>query len=206
MTRQRTTSPTYVPTSIHLSRMLDQAQSAHVSVSWLIEQLGTRSFGLTLFVMAMVALVPGASTVVGVLIAWPATQMILGHNTPVLPSFFARRNIAVDKLARAIRIVTPRLQWIERLIHPRWPTPFQTTKRLTGIVMLLLGLTLISPVPFSHVLPALVIMLVALAYLEEDGVALLIALIAAFSSLAVTAAGVWGVIETADWLDPVRLQ
>ena len=156
--------------------------------------------------MAIVGLVPGASTIVGVLIAWPALQMILGHDAPVLPGYFARRKIAVDKLARAIRIVTPRLQWIERLIHPRWPTPFQTTKRVTGTIMLLLGPTLISPVPFSHVVPALVIMLLALAYLEEDGVALLIALIAALSSLAVTAAGVWGIVETADWLDPVQPQ
>jgi hypothetical protein len=47
-------------------------------------------------------------------------------------------------------------------------------------------------------------MLLALAYLEEDGVALLVALIAALASLAATAATVWGIVETADWLDPVR--
>lgn len=70
--------------------------------------------------------------------------------------------------------------------------------------MLLLGLTLVSPVPFSHVMPALVIMLLALAYLEEDGIVLLVALIAAFCSLAVTAATVCSIVETVDWLDPVR--
>jgi hypothetical protein len=93
---------------------------------------------------------------------------------------------------------------VEQVIRPRWQTPFQTTKRLTGITMLLLGITMISPVPFGQALPALVIMLLALAYLEEDGVALLVALVAALSSLAVTAATVWGIVETVDWLDPVR--
>jgi hypothetical protein len=68
--------------------------------------------------------------------------------------------------------------------------------------MLLLGLTMISPVPFSHVVPALAIMLLALAYLEEDGVALLIALVAAVASLAITVATVWGTVGTIDWLDP----
>jgi hypothetical protein len=184
--------------------MVDQATNAHVSVSWLIEQLGERSFGLTLFLMALIALVPGASTVVGVLIAWPAIQMILGHRAPLLPDIIARRHIEVDKLARATRILLPRLRWVERLIRPRWPTPFQITKRLTGILILLVGLTLISPVPFSHVVPALVIMLLALAYLEEDGIVLLVALTAALLSLTATAAAVWGVVETADWLDPVR--
>jgi len=47
-------------------------------------------------------------------------------------------------------------------------------------------------------------MLLALAYLEEDGIALLVALTAALLSLTATAAAVWGVVETADWLDPVR--
>jgi hypothetical protein len=62
----------------------------------------------------------------------------------------------------------------------------------------------ISLMPFSHVVPALVIMLLALAYLEEDKIALLIALIAALASLAITAATVWGTVETVDWLDPAR--
>lgn len=70
------------------------------------------------------------------------------------------------------------------------------------MVMLLLGLTLISPLPFSQVVSALVILLLAVAYLEEDGVALLVALIAALCSLAATGATVWGAVETIDWIDP----
>lgn len=191
-----------VPTSVHLAEMLIEARDSRVSVGWLMEQLGERSFGLTLFVMAILALLPGASTVIGVLIAWPATQMILGHEAAALPRWIAARQVSVDRLARVVAVVVPRLRWVERLIRPRWPTPFQTTKRLTGIVMLLVGATLISPVPFTQVVPALVIMLLALAYLEEDGGALLVALIAALASLAVTGATVWGAIETIDWLDP----
>lgn len=182
--------------------MLDRAAGPRVSIGWLMEQLGRRSFGLTLFVMALIAFLPGVSTLVGVLVAWPAVQMVLGHDRAVLPRLIARRELGVDRLARVIRFVTPRLAWVERLIRPRWPTPFQTTKRLTGIVMLLLGLSIISPLPFSHVVPALVIMLLALAYLEEDGVALLVALTAALASLAITAATVWGTVETIDWIDP----
>lgn len=184
--------------------MLSQIQGTRVSVGWLIESLGARSFGLTLFVMALIAFLPGIATIVGLLVAWPAIQMILGHDVAVLPRLIARREISVDKLARAIRIVTPRLQWVERLVRPRWRTPFQITKRLTGLVMLLLGLTMVSPVPFSHLVPTLAIMLLALAYLEEDGVWLLVGLIAAVASLTITAAMVWGIVETADWLDPVR--
>jgi hypothetical protein len=48
----------------------------------------------------------------------------------------------------------------------------------------------------------MVIMLLALAYLEEDGLALLVALFAAVCSLAVTGVTVWGAVETIDWIDP----
>jgi hypothetical protein len=151
-----------------------------------------------------VTLLPGASTIVGLLVAWPAVQMVLGHDVAVLPRLIARRMVGVDRLARLIGIVTPRLAWIERLIRPRWPPPFETAKRLMGIVMLFLGLTMTLPMPFGNVLPALAIMFLALAYLEEDGIAFLIAMIAAFASLAITAATVWGTVETIDWIDPAR--
>jgi hypothetical protein len=152
--------------------------------------------------MAITALLPGASTIVGLLIAWPAIQLILGHDTAALPRAMARRQVGVERLARVIEIVVPRLAWVERLIRPRWPAVFATTRRLVGATMLLVGLTLISPVPFSHVVPALVIMLLALAYLEEDGFALLLALFTALCSLAVTGATAWGIMETIDWIDP----
>ncbi len=194
--------PTYVPTSIQLDRMLDRAEGARVSIAWLMDQLGRRSFGLTLLVMAMIGCVPGASTIIGVLVAWPAVQMMLGHEQAVLPRLVARREVRVERLAQIIGRVVPWLAWLERLIRPRWPPPFHTTKRLTGFVMLLLGLSMLSPVPFSHLLPAMIIMLMAVAYLEEDGVALLLALGAALVSLAITTATVWGTVETIDWIDP----
>lgn len=147
-------SGTYVPTSVQLSKMLDRAVHSHVSIGWLMEQLARRSFGLTLFVMALIAFLPGASTIVGLLIAWPALQMVLGHEVAVLPRLIARRKIGVDRLVRIVRIITPRLAWVERLIRPRWPPPFQTAKRLTGIVVFLLGLTMMLPVPFGHVVPS----------------------------------------------------
>jgi hypothetical protein len=34
--------------------------------------------------------------VAGVLIAWPAVQMILGHDAAVLPRFVGRRQIGVE--------------------------------------------------------------------------------------------------------------
>jgi hypothetical protein len=109
LARDPVSSPAYVPASVQLSTMLDRAEGAGVSIGWLMEKLGRRSFGLTLFVMAVIGLIPGASTVVGVLVAWPAVQMMLGQEVGVLPRLIARRKIGVERLAQVIRLVTPRL-------------------------------------------------------------------------------------------------
>lgn len=202
MAQHRAASPQPLPTSVHLAHVLDRAKGARVSIGWLMGELGERSLGLGLLVMAVIALLPGASILMGMLIAWPAIQLLLGHDAAVLPRPIARREVEVARLARIIAVVVPRLAWAERLIRPRWPDLFSTTRRFVGLMMMMLGLTLISPVPFSHVVPALIIMLLALAYLEEDGLALMVALFVGLCSLAVTGATLWGAVETIDWLDP----
>ena len=49
--------------------------------------------------------------------------------------------------------------------------------------------------PFSQIVPAPVIILLALAYLEEDGIALVLALVAALAALSITAATIWGTVR-----------
>jgi len=123
---------------------------------------------------------------------------MLGRESAAFPSVVARREIPWDKLARAIRFVAPKLKRAERLIRLRRPPPFQSTKRVAGLAILLLGLTMILKVPFGQLLPALAAMILALAHLEKDGVCLAVALIAALVSIAVSATTMWGVAETID--------
>ena len=66
---------------------------------------------------------------------------------------------------------------------------------MVGFIILLLCATLFPPIPFSHVIPLLVIMLLAFAFLEKDGMLLCIALFAAAMSLAVTVVLVWSTIN-----------
>ena len=61
---------------------------------------------------------------------------------------------------------------------------------LVGVLMLLLGVTLLIPVPLSNVLPALAIAGLALASFESNVLLLAIAIAAALGSLALTTATV----------------
>jgi hypothetical protein len=57
------------------------------------------------------------------------------------------------------------------------------------------------PIPLSGVVPATVIGLIALAYLEEDGFLLSIGLLAAIIVLMVEFAAVWAIVRGAKWID-----
>ena len=95
----------------------------------------------------------------------------------------------------------PVLRFIERMIHPRWHTPPEATKRLVGIVVVLLTVTVVfSPIPLSSVVPALMIALISLAYLEEDGLLLLISLSTAVVVLAIALVAVWETVAGAEWI------
>jgi hypothetical protein len=55
-------------------------------------------------------------------------------------------------------------------------------------------------VPMIQVVPALVIVLISLAYLEEDGVLLSIALLIAIALLAITGVAGWKMVAGVIWI------
>jgi hypothetical protein len=183
---------TRVPTSVLLDRLMLEAPPGTVSLGWLIDRLGPRSFGLVLLLLGLLAVLPGIATAAGVLLVIPASQMLRGHAAPVFPQRLARRGLPTRRLVALIRRAVPALRLMERVMRPRFPTPFQATKRLVGALMLLLGaLMLATPLPLSNVPYGIAIILLAFAYLEEDGIALCIALGLAILAFVGSAAALW---------------
>ena len=188
------------PTSTVLEGLLGEAPAEHVTLDWLMARLGDRSFGIVLLLLAIVGLLPGVSAVAAVLLMVPAAQMVLARPAPVFPRRVGARRFETRRLAVLVRRVVPVLRWLERFIRPRWSTPFEATKRGVGGAVLLLSASLLAPVPLSNVPPALAIMLIAFAYLEEDGVLLCAALAAALAMLAAAAMFVWEAMGAAGWV------
>jgi hypothetical protein len=190
----------YTPTSTVLQELLDEVPADHFTLGWLMGSLHKRSFGIIMLLLALAAMAPGVSMVVGLLLAIPALQMIAGRVGPVFPRRIAARPLPTRHLDRVVRWAVPVLRYLEKAIHPRWPTPFEITKRVLGVVVLLLSALLLAPVPIVHILPALVIALISLADLEEDGVLLSITLLAALVLLVIAGAAVWETVNGAIWI------
>jgi hypothetical protein len=190
-----------IPTSVVLQRLHDEAPTDYFTLGWLMGKLRKRSFGIIMLLLALVAIAPGVSVVAGLLLMIPAFQMIAGQPGPVFPRRIAARPLPTRHLAALVQRAVPVLRYLEKMIYPRWPTPLEATKRLVGIVVMILNtVVVLIPIPLSNVIPALVIALISLAYLEEDGLVLSIALLAAVIVLTVALGAVWETVLGAKWI------
>jgi len=197
----KTPPDTHVPTSLVLQQLLDEAPADHFTLDWLVGSLSERSFGIVMLLLAVLAMAPIGSSVPGLLLGIVAAQMIAGRPGPVFPRRVAARALPIRHLVRMGRHPILVLRHLERVIRPRWPTPFGATKRVIGIIVFLLTcLILLAPLPLTNVPPAADIALISLAYIEKDGVLLALALILALVLLALAAIAVWGAVVSAVWI------
>jgi hypothetical protein len=200
MAASKEDAPTPVAASVLLQRLYDQAPTDHFTLSWLMGRLSKHSFGIIILLLSVIAIAPGASIVAGVLLLIPAVQMIAGRPSPVFPRRIAAYSLPTPHLAALVQRAIPVLKYLEKAIHPRWPTPHEATKRLVGTVVAVLSASLVFiPIPLSNVVPAVVIALLSLAYLEEDGVLLLIGLLTAGIVLTVEFGAIWETVRGAKW-------
>jgi hypothetical protein len=184
-----------LPASQVLQEMLDSLPPDHFTLGWLSSHLHRRSFGVIVLVLALIAMVPGLSYLAGFLLFAPAIEMIAGRSAPTFPDRIANRPLPTRPLVSAVRRAVPILTYLEKVIRPRWQMPLETTKRLVGAaVFLLTTLLLLTPLPFVQIVPGIIIVILSVAYLEDDGLLLSLGLFATLALLAASAGAVWGMI------------
>jgi len=183
------------PSSRVLQEVMRQAPSEYVTVGWLTSTLHRHSFGIIMLSLGLLATTPVGSTIPGIILAVMAVRLIVGRAEPVFPHFIITRRLPTKQLLRLGGLAMHVLKYLEKLVHPRWPRVFEAAKRAVGVMVLLLTLVLLlTPVPLSNVAPAMVISLISLAYVEEDGLLLSVGFLAAAILIGLGSAAVWGTI------------
>jgi hypothetical protein len=186
------------PSSRVLQELISQAPAEYVTIGWLTSTLQRHSFGIIMLCLGLLATTPVGSSVPGFVLAVMAVQLIVGRAEPVLPHFIMARRLPTTQLlrlgCRAIHV----LKYLEKAVHPRWPMTFGLVKPAVGVLILLLAVVLLlTPMPLSNVAPAMVISMISLAYVEEDGLLLSAGFLAAIILIGITSAAVWGAIVSA---------
>ena len=158
----------------------------------LLKDFGPAAFGMLLFLGVLPAFipVPGVGGAVGgPLVILVGVQLLLGMRTLWLPGFLARRGPHRSAMMRVRQRMAPWLRRLEKLVRPRM-TAFLDNRialSFTGLLLVLLGVLLALPIPFTNYVFGFLLLLFAFALLERDGALLLVAWIA--GSIAVVVFG-----------------
>lgn len=173
------------PASLVLERLLVQLPDGRVSLGWFHAELREHSFEMLAFIMALIGILPGASVMIGVLMVVPAVGMMSSSGME-LPSLLAKRSISTRQASFVLGRAIPILRHWESDERMRHANALRMTRPLIGLASLVLGLTLLVPIPLSNVLPALAIAGLTLASFEGSLSLLCLSALAAAGSLLIT--------------------
>ena len=169
-----------------LQNILDTAREAvggtEVDLKTLVEAFGERAFGpvmilCALFLMTPLGAIPGLPAAFGLIIIVFALQLLFRREHPWMPEVLRKIKISDSKLEKTRKVVSPILNKIDNVIHPRMPWvtsgPMQA---LTALLAIVLALTMapLGVVPFGVVAPAFIIGLLGLGITARDGVLIII--------------------------------
>lgn len=153
---------------------LAETDAARLSVRDIVDALGERSFAPVMILLAApnaIPFIPGSSTVLGLLLALLALQLVLGRSRVWLPARLNGWSFDRDGFARVVARLVPWLARFESMARPRlWQAPYRLSERVAGAAALGLSLMIMLPIPFANGMPAVAICLLALGVSERDGV------------------------------------
>lgn len=150
--------------------------------------------------------IPGLSVPFGIVLFYSGLRIAFAQQ-PWLPGWLLVKKIPPSTALGLLEGMRKVSRMTEKILHPRWAFLCRrpALHRLHGILIAFLSilLALPLPIPFSNMLAAVPILLLALALLEDDGVFLIAGYLAAipcmaffgilflFGPKAVTAIGAW---------------
>ncbi|HJT97207.1 MAG TPA: exopolysaccharide biosynthesis protein [Rhodanobacteraceae bacterium] len=171
---------------VRTTELLEHALESHagdeITLGDFLDPLGERAFGFLILILALPNFIPvpiGVGGVMGVLVVLVGLQMLIGFEQPWLPRALKRRGLKRDSLRRFIKRMTPVLRWLERVCRPRLEALTRHPgHRVTGLLLVLIGVALSLPIPFTNFLFGFLLVVYAVALIERDGIALAIAWLA----------------------------
>lgn len=195
MTPPRPDRPHEVGTRALLDLMAAGDPAERLRLGDVLAGLGNRSFGMMLFIATLPAFIPIpglAGAVSGPLVMLVGMQLLVGLRRPWLPRALADRGPHRHSLVRFRNRLAPWLDRLERVVRPRGEgvLDVRAASCFSGLLLVLLGLLLSLPIPFTNYVFGVLLLLFALALLERDGWLMLVAWASGIAAI-----GVFGVLS-----------
>jgi len=193
--------------SEELQILSDSAAHSDLTLGELVDHLEGRVYTLLLVLLALPfcqpIMLPGLSSPFGMVIALLGLRFALRQH-PWLPQRLHKTHLSGKYLPKILHGSARVLGGVEKLLHPRLSFLFEyrLTQFLAGIAVFLSGLMLLLPlpIPFSNMLPALTVVLLASSFSERDGATLGVGLLLFLISLGFIGSILFGGTEAINWL------
>lgn len=171
--------PAHASVRAILDELADGDPDETLALRDVLRDLGRGTFGVLLFMAALPAFIPIpglAGAISGPLVVLTAVQLLFLLRRPWLPDFIARRGPQRSTVIRFERATDRALKWLERMVRPRMGVivDHPAAVAFTGLQLVLLGILLSLPIPFTNYIFACLLMVYALALLERDGALMLV--------------------------------
>ena len=165
--------------SADLRELLSQGNARGITIGRLLQTLGDRGFGLLFIILSLPSALPvpapGYSTPFGIIITILALQLMAGRETPWLPGWATKKRIGRNLADTLIGAAVGFFKRVEHLIKPRWQ--FALARRgqiLSGILIITMAALMILPIPLTNTAPAMVIFVIGVAMVEDDGLGMVL--------------------------------
>jgi len=171
-----------------------------VSVGDIQKKVGQRSFGPFLFVPAIIEIspvggIPGVPTMLALIVALFAFQLLIGRHHFWMPGFLAHRSINGQKLEKGLNKIRPAVRWLDKVSNRRldWATS-KGFLRVIAVLCIVLA-TSVPPLellPFASTAPFSAICLFGLGITTQDGAAVVLGLLLAVGAFVLAGMGLIG--------------
>ena len=176
-----------------IGALLELARSGHpddaLPLREILGDLQDSAFGMFLLIAVIPSFIPipgVAGAISGPLVMLIGAQMLAGLRRPWLPGPIGRRGPRRRTLARFVGAASRWLDRLDRLLEPRLASLTGAAGRhVSGLLLVLLGLLLALPIPFTNYVFGGLLLVFALALLERDGLVLLVAWLGGIAAIAV---------------------
>ncbi len=179
--------PTRPPKSLHemIDRLEDTAEKDdRITLGMVVDALGRRSFAPLLLLAGLLATalggIPGVPTLVGVLVALTAGQLLMHRESFWLPHWMTRRSISREHMQKMLHYFERPARWVDKWLRPRWTALTQKTGRHAIAVLCLIIAAALPPmefIPFSSHGVGAALLAFGVALITHDGLVEVVAML-----------------------------
>ncbi len=197
--------PPFPHTSDMMLALLERCQDDAIVLGDLIAGLMNRVLGFVMLLFAIPCIIPmppGIAFLCGLVLLSCGIHLLIGRQTLWLPGMMARRTISRAILERIVLRAVPVARRLERLCRPRWAwLTSRLGRAVLGCVVITLAIILLLPIPLlGNLPPGVAVAVLALGFIERDGLVIGLGFVASLAAVAVTSAMTWAAIRGLDWM------